>query len=78
LDTVRGQTGNLGCEVLSERLKSLKPKIHVFGHIHSGYGYKFDGDTHFFNAAVLDERYNFTQKPFTVEWNRETNEIEFL
>jgi hypothetical protein len=78
LDTVKGQTGNLGCEVLSERLKSLKPKIHVFGHIHSGYGYKFDGDTHFFNAAVLDERYNFTHKPFTVEWNRETNEIEFL
>ena len=78
LDTVRGQTGNLGCEVLSERLKSLKPKIHVFGHIHTGYGYKFDGDTHFFNAAVLDEQYYFTQKPFTVEWNRETNEIEFL
>jgi predicted phosphodiesterase len=78
LDTVRGRTGNLGCEVLSERLKSLKPKIHVFGHIHTGYGYKFDGDTHFFNAAVLDEQYYFTQKPFTVEWNRETNEIEFL
>jgi predicted phosphodiesterase len=78
LDTVRGRTGNLGCEVLSERLKSLKPKIHVFGHIHTGYGYKFDGDTHFFNAAVLDEQYYFTQKPFTVEWNRETNEVEFL
>jgi predicted phosphodiesterase len=78
LDTVKGQTGNLGCEVLSERLKSLKPKIHVFGHIHSGYGYKFDGDTHFFNAAVLDERYNFTHKPFTVEWNPETNEVIFL
>jgi hypothetical protein len=26
----------------------------------------------------LDEQYHFTQKPFTVEWNRETNEIEFL
>jgi hypothetical protein len=50
----------------------------VFGHIHTGYGYKFDGDTHFFNAAVLDEQYYFTQKPFTVEWNRETNEVEFL
>lgn len=78
LDTVKGRTDNLGCEVLSERLKSLKPKIHVFGHIHTGYGYKFDGDTHFFNAAVLDEQYYFTQKPFTVEWNRETNEVEFL
>ncbi len=30
------------------------------------------------NAAVLDENYNFTQKPLTVDWNPETNEIEFL
>jgi hypothetical protein len=43
--------------------------------MHTGYGYKFDGTTHFFNAALLDERYNFTQKPFTVDWNPETNEI---
>ena len=78
LDTVKGQSGNLGCEVLSERIKVLKPKIHVFGHIHTGYGYKFDGDTHFFNAAVLDEQYYFTQKPFTVDWNPETNEVIFL
>jgi hypothetical protein len=26
----------------------------------------------------LDEQYNFTQKPLTVDWNPETNEIEFL
>ena len=29
-------------------------------------------------AAVLDENYAFTQKPLTVDWNPETNEIEFL
>jgi hypothetical protein len=78
LDTIKGHSVPLGCELLAERIKILKPKIHVFGHIHTGYGYKFDGDTHFFNAAVLDERYNFTQKPFTVDWDSETNEMEFL
>jgi Icc-related predicted phosphoesterase len=79
LDTVKfNPTFNLGCELLAERIKVVKPKIHVCGHIHTGYGYKFDGDTHYFNAAVLDESYNFTQKPLTVEWNKETNEIEFL
>ena len=77
LDTIKGHSVPLGCELLAERIKTLKPKIHVFGHIHTGYGYKFDGTTHFFNAALLDERYNFTQKPFTVDWNPETNEITF-
>lgn len=79
LDTVKFEPlNNLGCELLTERIQTVKPKIHVFGHIHSGYGYKFDGNTHFFNAAVLDERYNFAHKPLTVDWNPKTNEIEFL
>ena len=78
LDTVVGQPMNLGCELLAERLKVVKPKIHVFGHIHSGYGYKFVDGTHYFNAAVLGEDYVFTQKPMTVEWDPETNEVEFL
>jgi len=41
----------------------IQPKIFVGGHIHSGYGYKFDGHTHFFNASVLNERYNYENKP---------------
>jgi Icc-related predicted phosphoesterase len=78
LDTVVGQSINLGCELLAERLKVVKPKIHVCGHIHSGYGYKFHEGTHYFNAAVLGEDYVFTQKPMTVEWDPKTNEIEFV
>ncbi len=78
LDTVAGQRIPLGCELLAERIKVVKPKIHVCGHIHTGYGYKFVDGTHYFNAAVLDERYTFTQKPMTVEWNPETNELEFV
>jgi Icc-related predicted phosphoesterase len=78
LDTVGGQSMNLGCELLAERLKVVKPKIHVCGHIHGGYGYKFHDGTHYFNVAVLGEDYIFTQKPMTVEWDSETNEINFL
>ena len=78
LDTVVGQSTNLGCELLAEKLKVVKPKIHVCGHIHSGYGYKFHEGTHYFNAAVLGEDYVFTQKPMTVEWDPKTNEIEFV
>jgi Icc-related predicted phosphoesterase len=79
LDTVEGRRNeNLGCELLAERIKVVKPKIHVCGHIHSGYGYLFDGDTHFFNAAVLNERYSYTQKPMTIAWNPDTNEIHYI
>ena len=69
---------NVGCELLRVRVDELKPKIHVFGHVHSGYGYKFHEGTHFINAAVLSERYQYSNKPITVDWNPETNELEFI
>lgn len=78
VDRVKGDPMHLGCELLAERINTIVPKIHVCGHIHSGYGYYFDGSTHYFNAAILDERYTFTQKPMTIEWDKETNTIEFI
>jgi len=78
VDKVIGRTENLGCELLTERIRELKPKIHVCGHIHTGYGYTFDGDTHYINASVLNESYVYYNKPLTIEWNPKTNEIEFL
>ena len=78
LDKIIGQYINLGCELLAKRIKTIKPKIHVCGHIHSGYGYVFDGDTHYINASVLDEQYQYTQKPLTVEWDPVTNKLEFI
>jgi Icc-related predicted phosphoesterase len=78
LDKVIGQYDHLGCELLTNRIKTIKPKIHVSGHIHSGYGYVFDGDTHYINASVLNEQYNYTQKPLSVEWDPKTNEMVFL
>jgi Icc-related predicted phosphoesterase len=68
----------LGCELLKERIELIKPKIHVCGHIHGGRGYHFNGHTHFFNASLLNEQYNYTNKPFTFDWNKDTNIIEFL
>jgi Icc-related predicted phosphoesterase len=69
---------NLGCELLIQKIKEIKPKIHVCGHIHGGYGYRFDGDTHFFNASILNERYEYVNKPVTFDWDPETNEIQFI
>ena len=78
LDYVRYPNENVGCEELMKRVEEVKPKIHVFGHIHEGYGYVFDGNTHYINAAVLNGRYEFRNKPVTVDWDPETNELEFV
>lgn len=69
---------NVGCELLRARVDELKPKIHIFGHVHSGYGYKFHEGTHFINAAVLSERYQYSNKPITVDWDPITNELNFI
>ena len=78
LDYVPFDGVNVGCEELLKVIEDIKPKIHVFGHIHEGYGYVFDGNTHYINAAVLNGRYEFKNKPVNVEWDMFTNEIEFL
>lgn len=54
---------NVGCKALAKRVLEVKPKIHVFGHIHCGYGIYTNEHTTFINAAVLDEDYTYTQKP---------------
>jgi Icc-related predicted phosphoesterase len=79
VDTVYNRPAeHLGCELLAERISIIKPKIHVCGHIHTGYGHFFDGTTHFINASVLNERYEYTQKPLTADWNPTTNKLIFL
>jgi Icc-related predicted phosphoesterase len=78
LDYVPYDALNVGCEDLLAKIQEVKPKIHVCGHIHEGYGYVFDGDTHFINAAVLNGRYEFRNKPLTVDWDPKTNELEFV
>tara|TARA_R110000803_G_scaffold129867_5_gene197163 strand:+ start:1383 stop:2057 length:675 start_codon:yes stop_codon:yes gene_type:complete len=67
---------HLGCAMLRVKVDAQPPKIHVFGHIHGSYGYKFHNGTHFFNASVLNEQYQQVNEPITIEWNPETNEIK--
>ena len=79
LDTVVNRRDmNLGCEMLTKRLETLKPLIHNCGHIHSGYGYVEKNGTHFFNSSVLDERYSHNQKPFDITINLENKQIDII
>lgn len=58
----------LGCDDLFEAVERVNPKIHVFGHIHGGYGKtQFGSGTTFYNAAVCNEAYKVANKPWVVE-----------
>lgn len=69
---------NVGCEILAHRLTQIKPKLHIFGHIHDSAGYKFDGKTHYFNVSVLNEQYHYKNKPISIDWDPKTNLINFI
>ena len=48
-------SGRSGCKDLLEHVqKRIRPRLHVFGHIHQSYGTSFDGQTLFVNASNLD------------------------
>lgn len=47
-----------GCvELLSTVQQRVKPKYHVFGHVHEGYGITSDGRIIFINASTCDINY---------------------
>jgi Icc-related predicted phosphoesterase len=69
LDYQHPKWGNaaLGCEELRLRVDVVAPAIHVFGHIHGGYGTKILGKTQFFNASIVNEAYKVVNPPWVVE-----------
>lgn len=51
MDRCRPDSEYLGCEELTAALDRVRPSLHVFGHIHPGYGERIVNGTHFVNAA---------------------------
>lgn len=52
-----------GSSLLLDRLKSIKPKMHLFGHTHNAYGITIWNGITFCNAAVADDMYNICHAP---------------
>lgn len=64
-----GGNNNVGCvELLNIVQKRVKPKFHVFGHIHEGYGVTSDGYTTFINASTCTRRYLPTNAPIVFDF----------
>lgn len=64
-------TENTGCEELRKRVEEIarfgRLKLHVFGHIHCGYGTAKNFGVRFVNASICDESYEPTQPPVILE-----------
>lgn len=56
-----------GCRELRSAVLQLKPRLHVFGHIHGGYGRVKIGPTIFVNAALFGEFGDLEKKPIVIE-----------
>jgi hypothetical protein len=60
-----------GCEELRKRVATIASigqlKLHVFGHIHCGYGNVEKFGVQFVNASTCDEDYDPTQPPIVIE-----------
>jgi Icc-related predicted phosphoesterase len=70
LDRIPGRTGNSGCRELLKAVERIKPRIHVFGHIHAGYGIHQGPDTTFVNAALLGADGDIANRPIVLSLER--------
>jgi Icc-related predicted phosphoesterase len=70
LDEVSGRYSveNVGCEELRKRVEIVRPRLHVFGHIHCGYGTAKHFGVKFVNASNCDETYEPTNAPVIIDW----------
>lgn len=59
---------SLGCEKLWEKLKTIHPKYHIFGHIHASYGIRAIGGTTFINASILHSTLGPVNEPIHFEY----------
>lgn len=58
---------NYGSEELLARITTVKPYLHLFGHIHSQYGMKILNNITFSNGAIMNADYSNFRKPSLID-----------
>jgi len=66
LDHERGMANQAGCRELLDAVTRIKPRLHVFGHVHGRYGMVDSPETLFVNAALLGPRGELSNRPIDV------------
>jgi Icc-related predicted phosphoesterase len=63
--TLDGQSA--GCKRLARHIKRVKPKYHIFGHIHEGRGVHTEDGTTYMNVSICTRKYVPSNKPLCFE-----------
>lgn len=58
---------HVGCTDLLRRVWEVRPKVHVFGHIHLSHGLRREYQIDFVNAAICTEEYRPNNQPIVVD-----------
>jgi predicted phosphohydrolase len=65
---VSGLTGeHTGCEELRRAVERVRPRVHIFGHIHHSYGVMVYDGIKFVNASICDEGYRPIHDPVVID-----------
>ncbi|MDY3556164.1 metallophosphoesterase [Gemmata sp. JC717] len=60
---------HVGSPSLLDRVRRVRPRLHVFGHIHEARGRWQEDGTTFANVSVLDGRYDMVHQPMVFKIN---------
>jgi predicted phosphodiesterase len=60
---------HVGCEELARALERIRPRLHLFGHIHEAYGVEKTGQTLSVNACNCNLRYRLANPPVVLDWD---------
>lgn len=59
----------VGCRDLLDAIEIIRPRLHVFGHIHEGYGVSSNDHTALVNASNCDLSYHPVNPPVVLEYD---------
>jgi predicted phosphohydrolase len=66
LDQAPDSEHHAGCRQLLEAVHRTKPMLHIFGHVHSGYGTLRTSETLFMNVALMGQYGDMANRPVVV------------
>lgn len=69
LDTTYSED-DAGCPYLLDRIKEIKPKYHIFGHIHEAYGTRYSKDTIYCNVSIFDHVIQEAEQPIIFNYEK--------
>ena len=68
LDWNNTKTDRVGCYDLNRAVKRVKPRYHIFGHIHNYHGIEETDGTTFINASNCNDRYVIKYDPIVIDY----------